>query len=102
MSLFSFVFCATPGTVSVLSDPRSNTQPSLVRTKMANKREDGTIEALEHANDSINSYEPDRPQELSKQRTKVNEHGVALVPQPSDDPRDPLVRCRILFCWDNC
>lgn len=23
---------------------------------------------------------------------KTNKHGVILVPQPSDDPRDPLVR----------
>lgn len=36
-------------------------------------------------------------QETSKRTTAHNEAGITLVPAPSDDPRDPLVRtCRPL------
>lgn len=29
----------------------------------------------------------------TEKNVKFNKQGIALIPQPSDDPRDPLVRC---------
>ena len=48
-------------------------------------------EKIENVNSSRASQEHDGADDLARQTTKVNRHGIALVPQPTDDPRDPLV-----------
>ena len=40
---------------------------------------------------SVGEATPNDAQDLARQPTKVNRAGIALVPQPTDDPRDPLV-----------
>jgi hypothetical protein len=41
---------------------------------------------------NVDSKESERVESSTDLPVKVNRHGVALVPRPTDDPRDPLVR----------
>jgi hypothetical protein len=49
------------------------------------------IENVEVRNDSLQAGTPEKADGLPATPQKHNSKGIVLVPQPSDDPRDPLV-----------
>jgi hypothetical protein len=49
------------------------------------------VEHLEHQNPSFDAESQKERLPEEKELTKTNKEGITLVPQPSDDPRDPLV-----------
>ena len=48
-------------------------------------------ENIENVSSSVASQEHEQGDDLARHTTKVNRRGIALVPQPTDDPHDPLV-----------
>lgn len=53
------------------------------------------VEHLEENNATFGSEVEMGQQSEAMEKIKTNKKGLTLVPQPSDDPRDPLVSLRL-------
>ena len=64
------------------------------KAEQANHEENGLSPRLVRTNSSEKDLKPE------PQHAKLDKHGFPLIPQPSDNKDDPLVRAISPLCWN--